>query len=240
MLGFGSCLIAFPLMKLKAKAPPDLSRHPGLCCTHRMEVLKMNKHILSLCLLRYSRISLNILWGAISGQNPNQERAGIPPLPVTLQAACSNTCHQIQGDELPRKLSFRDTNSPPDLCHRNKAEYPITKQQKLLLPLSVQLGTYEEPRPIRKKKNPESRTVGTSGEQHTRECKSPLAQFHTSSCSLDSSSWGLSITRHILSWQSIPILKLESEANFREILEGKGNLHALSKNNKGKNNAQNA
>lgn len=119
---------------------------------------KWTNTVLHLRLLRYSRTSLNILWGAISGQNPNQERAGIPPLPGTLQAACSNTCHQIQGDWTSQKAFLRrKANSPPDFCHRNKVEYPITKQTEVTSALWVQMATYKVPRSINMKKK--SRTV---------------------------------------------------------------------------------
>lgn len=117
---------------LTSADPLGRAAHTGWSCW------KWTNTALSLRLLRYSRTSLNIWWGAISGQNPNQERAGISPLPVTLQAACSNTCHQIHGLTSQKAFLQRDANSPPDFCHRKKVEHPITKQTEVTsAPLSA-------------------------------------------------------------------------------------------------------
>lgn len=212
-----------------AKAPA-LSWYPGFAAYTGWSCWKWINTILSLHLLRYSRTYLNILWGATSGQNSNQERAGISPLPVTIQAACSNTCRQIRGTELPRKLSFREMPIP----HQTSVTEPrlniqLQNKQKLLLLLWVQMGTYKELRSINmQKKNPEQ--FGMSGEQHTRECKPSLAQFHSIKLFLGLIQPGFEDHQAYPFQQSIPILKLESETNFRQILEGKGNLRALSKN----------
>lgn len=226
-------------MKLNGKTPwPQLTPWVVL---HAQDWAAENvQTALSLRLLRYSGTSLNILWGAIPGQNPNQERAGISSLPVTLQAACRNTCPQIQGDGTLQKAFLWETRKVPTRFLSQKWSWISNYKTNwsCFCPFECKLeGTRTKINTHAKKIQ---NNLGWVGEQLTRECKPPLAQFHYIKLL-----FGL-IQLRFEDHQAYPFLTINSSIKVgiwnqlqRNIPWQKKPSHTEQNQNKGRNNAQN-